>query len=42
MKFCRWMGIIIQAIVIGTLLFVAVVKLTSAHTDARIFQYQGF
>jgi len=38
----RLVGIALQAFVLGTLLFVAVVRLVALHTDARLFRYQAF
>ncbi len=38
----RLVGILLQAIVLGTLLFLAVVKLTAHGADTQVFQYQGF
>lgn len=38
----RWIGICLQAIVLGTMLFLAVVQLAALTTGARIFRYQGF
>jgi len=42
MTISRFIGILLQAAVLGTLLFVAIVKLTAHDADMRIFQYQGF
>lgn len=35
-------GMALQAIVLGTLLFLAIVKLTAYGADLQVFQYQGF
>jgi len=41
-KVARLLGITLQALVLGTLLFVAVGQLVALKTDARIFFYQAF
>lgn len=41
-KTARWIGITLQAAILGTLLFFAVGKLVALETGARIFRYQGF
>jgi len=38
----RILGITVQAIVVGTLLFVAVFRLAGIMGGARVFQYEGF
>ena len=38
----RVLGICVQAVVLGTLLFFALVHLIGLSSGARIFQYQGF
>ena len=38
----RWLGIGIQALTLGTLLFFAILKLLALTTGARVFQYEGF
>ena len=38
----RLLGLCAQSLVLGTLLFVAIVKLLSVSTGARVFFYQGF
>ncbi len=40
----RWrkFGALTQGLVLGVLLFIAILVLFSASGDARIFQYQGF
>ena len=38
----RWIGIILQAVIIGLLLFLALVRLAGMVGGARVFQYQGF
>ncbi len=42
MTVARWAGIVLQAIVIGTLLFLAVGNLVAIESGARIFRYQAF
>jgi len=42
MTFPRILGIICQALILGTLLFLALIKLSAIVTGAHIFQYQGF
>jgi hypothetical protein len=42
MKRVRALGIALQALVLGVLLFFAIVALIGLNTGARIFQYQGF
>ncbi len=42
MKLARVTGIVLQAVVLGTLLFLAIVKLTAHGADMQVFQYQGF
>lgn len=41
-KLLRWLGICIQAIVLGILLYFAIGKLIALETGARVFRYQGF
>ena len=38
----RLAGIVVRAVVLGTLLFVALAKLVQLSTSAQVFQYQGF
>lgn len=38
----RWLGIIVQASVLGYLLFFAVLRLMAVADDATLFRYQGF
>jgi hypothetical protein len=38
----KWLGIALQSLVLGTLLFWAIVELLSITQAARIFRYQGF
>ena len=38
----RILGIVAQALVMGTLLFVAVFRLAGILGGARVFQYEGF
>ena len=42
MRFAKWAGIVVQAIVLGGLLFLAVMKMIAIQSGARVFQYQGF
>ncbi len=42
MKWLRWLGISIQALILGILLALAIGKLIAIETGARIFRYQGF
>ncbi len=41
-KMARFLGICIQGIVLGSLLFLALVTLLQMTGGARIFQYEGF
>lgn len=41
-RFVRILGIVMQAAVIGTLLFVAVFRLAGIMGGARVFHYEGF
>ena len=41
-RFGHIIGIAIQASVLGTLLFIAMVRLIGVAGGARVFQYQGF
>jgi hypothetical protein len=41
-KWARRTGIGFQGLVLGTLLFVAVLMLTAVQSGARLFRYQGF
>lgn len=41
----RWLkvsGIVIQGLILGTLLFFAVIQIITMASGARIFRYQGF
>lgn len=42
MNIWRLLGIACQALVLGTLLFLALAKLIALTSGARVFQYQGF
>ncbi len=42
MNIPRALGILTQAVVLGALLFLAVVKLTALAGGLRFFQYEGF
>ena len=37
----RW-GAVVQGLVLGALLFVALLTLAEMHDAARLFRYQGF
>ena len=37
-----WIGVALQALVLGTLLFLALVELGALASGARVFHYQGF
>ncbi len=41
-RFARWLGVAIQLLVLGQLLFVAVSQMYVVQTGARIFRYAGF
>ncbi len=42
MSLPRLFGIVLQALVLGTLLFFAIGSLVALAADARIFRYQAF
>jgi hypothetical protein len=42
MSRARALGILVQAIVLGTLLFFSVGRLVALETGARVFRYQAF
>jgi hypothetical protein len=42
MKIARLLGILLQIIVLGTTLSIAIGKLVALETDARVFRYQAF
>lgn len=42
MNWPRIFGLTLQAIVVGTLLFLAVIKLIATQSGAQVFHYQGF
>jgi hypothetical protein len=42
MKYARLAGIVVQALILGTLLFVAVGRLMVTEEGSRVFRYQGF
>ena len=42
MSLWRLLGITIQAAVLGTALFLAILKLVAISTGSRVFLYQGF
>ena len=41
-RLARWTGIALQGLVLGALLFLALMKLFSLQAGARVFRYQGF
>ena len=41
-RFGRITGIVVRALVLGTLLCIALVKLLSFASGARIFRYEGY
>lgn len=41
-KLLRGMGILVQAVVMGALLFLAVGGLVAIQAGARVFRYQAF
>jgi hypothetical protein len=42
MSIWRLIGITCQAVVLGSLLFLAILKLIAMSTGARVFLYEGF
>lgn len=42
MKWLRWLGISIQAFILGIFLALAIGKLIALEIGARVFRYQGF
>jgi hypothetical protein len=41
-KIARFLGITVQALILGLLLFIAIGQLITLKSDARIFFYQAF
>ena len=41
-RLAKTLGIITQGIVLGSLLFLALIRLMAVSEGARVFQYQGF
>jgi len=41
-RIARYFGVGLQGIILGTLLFFAILMLLGVAADARIFQYQGY
>lgn len=41
-RLARFAGIALQALILGTLLFVAIGQLVAMGTGARLFRYQAF
>ena len=42
MKLAHVLGVVVQGVVLGTLLLLAVLMLLNSAGAVRIFQYQGF
>ena len=42
MRYAKWAGIVVQALVLGGMLFLAVMKMIAIQSGARVFQYQGY
>jgi len=42
MSWPRMLGIAIQSLFLGTLLFLAVMKLIALRSGAQVFHYEGF
>ena len=42
MKWARILGIAVQAIVVGSLLYLAILRMLPQAGNARVFVYQGF
>ena len=42
MSIARLSGVVLQAVILGTLLYFAVGKLVAIESGARIFRYQAF
>ena len=41
-SWAMWTGIILQGLVLGTLLVLALLELSAIQSGARLFRYQGF
>lgn len=41
-RVCRALGVVCQALLLGTLLFIAVGALVAIEDGARVFRYQAF
>ena len=41
-KMARFAGILIQAALLGYLLFIAVMRMMAVESGATVFRYQGF
>jgi hypothetical protein len=41
-RVARWAGIALQALILGSLLFVAIGQLVALGTGSRLFRYQAF
>lgn len=42
LRLARFAGIVLQALILGTLLFVAIGQLVALGTGTRLFRYQAF
>jgi len=42
MKSARWLGVLVQAVVFGVLLFLALISLVSIGAGRTVFRYEGF
>lgn len=42
MSAARWLGVALQALVLGLLLFLAIGELIALENDARVFLYEGY
>ena len=42
LRAARWAGIALQALILGSLLFLAIGQLVAMGTGARLFRYQAF
>ena len=42
MRKWRWLGAALQAVVLGTLLFIAVARLIMVSAGTSVFKYQGY
>lgn len=42
MSAARWAGVILQALILGLLLALAVGRLVAQESDARVFRYEAY